>query len=159
MVQKGSTFHFSLPLQENLFFPDKTINISEEQTSAKSKETSTSGTLILVAEDDITNYRFLETLLKIRNLRCLHATDGEKVLEIIKNQPISLILMDIRMPNLDGLEATRELREQGYDIPIIAQTANAMSDDRQLALDAGCTDYMAKPIRKEQLFKLLEKYL
>lgn len=67
--------------------------------------------------------------------------------------------MDIRMPNLDGLEATRELRKQGYDIPIIAQTANAMSDDRQLALDAGCTDYMAKPIRKEQLFKLLERYL
>ncbi|PLW97770.1 MAG: hypothetical protein C0593_07685 [Marinilabiliales bacterium] len=159
MPQKGSTFHFSLPLEETLFFPNKPENNIQEQFTTKSEGIPHSDILILVAEDDITNYRFLETLLKIKKLRCLHATDGERVLEIIKNKPVTLILMDIRMPNMDGLEATRELRKQGYDIPIIAQTANAMSDDRQLALDAGCTDYLAKPIRKEQLFKLLEKYL
>lgn len=150
----GSTFFFSLPLGESLMVPERE---SDQPYEVKQKVKTTGK--ILIAEDDLTNYRFLETLLRMKKYECLHASDGIKAIEMVENNDISLILMDVRMPNLDGLEATKILRENGHDIPIIAQTANAMSDDRQLALNAGCSDYLAKPIRKDKLFRLLEKYL
>jgi len=155
----GSTFYFTLPISSSntAVVENKKSTIVSEQKNISHKWDDK---LILVAEDDHTNYRYLETLLRLKKVKSIVAEDGQKAVDIVrKNKGISLILMDVRMPNMDGLEATRQIRSEGYTMPIIAQTANAMSDDRELANDAGCDDYLPKPIKKDQLYKLLEKYL
>lgn len=155
----GSTFFFTIPLIESQNRHLKEWQHNKPYTYIQTAKKTKYGSKVLVVEDDMTNFYFLETLLKIRDLDCTHASDGERAIEIVKEEDISLILMDIRMPNMDGLEATRRLRKMGYNMPIIAQTANAMSDDKQISLDAGCSDYLPKPIKKEHLYSLLDKYL
>ena len=76
-----------------------------------------------------------------------------------KNSDIDLILMDLQMPEMNGYDATREIRKIYSDLPIIAQTAFAMSDDRAKAIEAGCNDYLAKPIRSKDLLEMVNKYL
>ena len=88
------------------------------------------------------------------------AKDGMECINIFKNnKDIDLVMMDICMPRMDGLEATRILRNIRYDVTIIAQTAYAYQNDKEMCIKAGCNDYISKPIIKEELFKLLEKYL
>lgn len=155
----GSTFYFTLPLStaKTPFVKKQKNTIIPEQKNISHKWDDK---LILVAEDDATNFRYLETLLRLKKIKSIVAEDGQKALDIVRNNKnISMILMDVRMPNMDGLEATRQIRSEGYTMPIIAQTANAMSDDRELSSNAGCNDYLPKPIKKDQLYKMLEKYL
>lgn len=115
---------------------------------------------ILIAEDEPSNYLLLESMLKPTGAKLLFALNGSDAIRIVKeNDNIDLILMDIKMPLMDGLEATRLLRADGYKIPIIAQTAYAMSGDRMLAIESGCNDYLPKPIRRDALFKLIESFV
>jgi CheY-like chemotaxis protein len=91
--------------------------------------------------------------------KILEAITGREAIEVCRNNPdIDLILMDIQMPGLNGYEATRHIRQFNKDVVIIAQTAFGLAGDREKSLDAGCNDYITKPINKPELDSLIEKY-
>ncbi len=114
---------------------------------------------ILVAEDDKTNQKLIALLLDHLGYDKYIVNDGEEVLQVLSREEFDLILMDIQMPVMNGYEATRRLRKNGFTIPIIALTAKAMATDRKKCLDAGCTDYLAKPITLNDLSDILKKNL
>ena len=114
---------------------------------------------ILIAEDEDSNYRFLEMVLIRTGVRIIWAQDGVQAIEMAKNNNPDLILMDIKMPVMDGLEATREIKKIMPDVPIIAQTAYAMESDEKICFDVGCSDYLSKPIRAKKLIEVVAKYL
>ncbi len=117
------------------------------------------GKTLLVAEDENYNFRFIEVLLKRTKVKILRATNGQEAIDQFVSNSIDLILMDIKMPIMDGLEATREIKQLNSGIPIIAQTAYAMQNDENICLAAGCNEYISKPIIQEKLFLMLDKYL
>ncbi|MDK2910511.1 MAG: hypothetical protein PWR20_2079 [Bacteroidales bacterium] len=123
-------------------------------------ETDWSGKTILVAEDVDSNFLLLETVIKKYGANVLRAENGEEVMLLLKENPqVDLILMDIHMPGLNGLEATKLIRQINNEIVIIAQTAYAMIHDRDEILSSGCTDFIAKPIRIPALVEMLNFYL
>ena len=105
---------------------------------------------ILVAEDNASNYKLIESILK-KDYHLLHAWNGREAVELFQKHAPQLILMDINMPEMDGYEATREIRKLSSRIPIIAVTAFAYASDEQKAKENGFDDYMAKPINAGQL--------
>ena len=117
---------------------------------------------VLVAEDDTTMRQMIAILLSRRNISCTLAEDGKKAVEAWESGEHELILMDVQMPNLDGLEATRIIREKergtGHHVTIIAMTAHAMDQDRENCLEAGMDDYISKPIEFKELISLINKY-
>jgi len=152
----GSTFYFSIPV----FSETKITEITTEPASTeKEVHEPESSMKILIAEDDDASYLFLKTLLARLGIKEIRAKNGIEVLEIMKNhEDISIILMDLKMPLMDGFEATRKIREFNTTIPIIAQTALAFPSDSDRALNAGCNDYIAKPIDRNELLALIKKY-
>ena len=129
----------------------------EHQTTER---TDWSGKTILIAEDEHFNYLFLEKALLKTNINVLRASNGFEAIEKCKDYPdIDIVLMDIKMPEMNGLEATRKIKEFRPELIIIAQTAYAMANDRNECLEAGCDDYLAKPIRKKELMKILSKFM
>lgn len=152
---KGSTFYFTLPLDYS-----KSIEKNDLKKYVVDNHKHWIGKTILIAEDEESNYKFLEMLLKNKGIIILRAENGFEAIEIAKGtEPIDLILMDIKMPGMNGLEATSKIKEIKPDIPIIIQTAYAMQNDENESLNAGCDDYIAKPIKKEKLISLLEKWI
>ncbi|MCF8337418.1 MAG: response regulator [Bacteroidales bacterium] len=116
--------------------------------------------VILIAEDDDLNYEYIKTILKKLNGEILRAENGKVAVEKVKENPeISLVLMDIKMPVMDGLEATKQIKAISEDIPVIAVTAHAMAGDKAKFLKAGCNDYLAKPIKKSTLLTKVKQYL
>lgn len=112
---------------------------------------------ILVVEDIDLNYRYLKELLEPTGAMILRAENGQDAVNLcMDNAEIDAILMDIFMPVMNGYEATRKIKAWNPSIPIIAQTAYVMSEDRKKALAAGCDDYIAKPIGKEELLSKIE---
>ena len=111
---------------------------------------------ILVAEDNDSNFLLIQNLLKENRLG--RAFTGTEAVEKAKSQPFDLVLMDMRMPVMNGLEATAQIRGFNPGIPIIALTANAFDSDKDAALEAGCNHFMTKPLKKRELLKLLSKY-
>lgn len=118
-------------------------------------------TKILIVEDEEYVYIFLRTILKEMKIKkIVRVKNGRDAVEYCtKNNDISLVLMDLVMPIMDGYEATRKIKLLKPNLPIIAQTALAMTDDEQKALDAGCDDYISKPIIREHLIDLVNKHL
>ncbi|MDD4639487.1 MAG: response regulator, partial [Bacteroidales bacterium] len=155
----GSAFRFTIPLGQHA--PDGENNLSEDLsysniTEHREKEM----TKVLIAEDEETNRLYLKTLLKKRNYELITATNGKEAVDLFaQNRDIRLVLMDIRMPVMDGYEATREIREMDKDVVIIAQTAYASAADREKVIEAGCNGYILKPIRKEELFEVIDSLL
>lgn len=130
----------------------------KEQESKKSSELVQNS--ILIVEDDEVSFLYLATVLKKENYPFIRATRGEDAVKLLQgDHTIFLVLMDIKMPGLNGIETTKVIRKFNKTIPIIAQTAYALSGDKEMALQAGCNDYIPKPIKKEKLFEILEKYL
>lgn len=115
---------------------------------------------IIVVEDEETNYYLIESIFRKHKTHLIHFTDGETAIKYIEEggQP-NIILMDIRLPGIDGLETTKRIKAMNPNIPIIAQTAYAMSGDRERALRAGCDDYISKPFKRHQLLDLIVQYL
>lgn len=154
-INKGSTFYFTLPLEttaEN--------EIEETNKTSQKKSSHWKGKTILIAEDEESNYKYLEMLLKNKGLNLLHAIDGKETVEIFKKRKdIDLILMDIKMPVLNGIEAIKLIKQLNPDIPIIAQTAYAMQEDKELILQSGCNNYLSKPIKTNELIDMLNQYL
>lgn len=115
---------------------------------------------ILIAEDEETNYLFIEAILEDTQATLIWAHNGLDALEKFNlHKDIDLILMDIKMPEMDGLTATSKIKEINKNIPIIAQTAYAMSEDKSKCLNAGCDDYLTKPINHKLLLATIDKYL
>ena len=118
------------------------------------------GKKILIAEDEETNYFYLETVLKRTGAILFRARNGDEAVKVCKDQPtIDLVLMDIKMPELNGLDATRLMREFNASLPIIAQTAYALVGERNKCLSAGCNDYISKPINRESLLKMITSFI
>lgn len=114
---------------------------------------------ILIIEDDEASAYYLEEILSETVIPVLTADSAEKALKIIDTENICLILMDIRLPDIDGYELTKQLRNRGITIPIIAQTAFVLPDDKEKAIESGCNEYLPKPLRKEILLRALNKHL
>ncbi len=115
--------------------------------------------VILIAEDEQTNYMYLEEVLTREGATVLHARNGIEAVEMAKDHDVNLILMDIKMPVSNGFEATKKIRKFKPDLPIIAQTAYALVGDEEKAIDAGCDDYLPKPIKKEVILEKIREFL
>lgn len=155
IVGKGSTFRFTIPAgQESKISP----TFDTDNSFSKEKKMTDQQKLILVAEDVDSNFLLLKALIgKYYNL--VRAVNGLEVVELNKNLNPDLILMDIKMPEMDGLEATRIIRQDYKNVPIIALTAFAFESDKAEAIKAGCNDFLTKPLSFVQLKQTLEKYL
>ncbi len=117
---------------------------------------------ILIVEDEDINYMYLETFLLDMNLNLdiSHALDGQEGVDFVKkDSSFDLILMDLRMPEMDGFKATKIIKELAPQIPIVVQTAFISPDDRRLAWEAGCNDFISKPISEDTLRLILEKFI
>jgi len=148
---EGSTFYFSIPLEET---SEAQLQKEESNNLKKKRETQT----ILIAEDDETNFFYLSILLKSDSINLLHAVNGMEALELYKNHPeTTIVLMDLKMPDMDGFEATRRIKELRPQIPVIAVSAYSRNEDQQKAFDAGCDGFITKPIKKELLLEKLEQ--
>jgi len=145
---KGSAFFITLLLTE----PGLTEQTEKPGVSFSGADVKNT---ILIAEDDEINFFYMNALLaRETDSKILRAENGREAIELVKsNNDIKLILMDIKMPEIDGLEATRQIKLTNPDIPIIAITAYAMSGDEERVLAAGCDGYLSKPISKEKLLK------
>lgn len=150
----GSTFYFTLPY--NAVAAKETV----VQKSIPSDKTDKVGKLkILIAEDDKVSEKLIDLSLKIFAKEILKAKNGVEAIEACQKYPdIDLVMMDSQMPGMGGYEATRQIRNFNKEVVIIAQTAYGLSGDREKAIEAGCNDYIAKPINKAELLLLIQKY-
>jgi signal transduction histidine kinase len=155
-VGVGSTFSFSIPFiydTENVDFSDK--NSSERDSNDLGNEE-----IVLVAEDENINYMIIEKLLRLLNFKIIRAKNGAEAVKICReNKEIDLVLMDIKMPKLDGHETFKKIREFNKLIPIIAQTAYAFPEEIEKIKTTGFNDFISKPIDKDKLFELVKKYM
>ena len=120
------------------------------------------GQKVLVVDDDARNIFALSIVLENRHMEVLSATNGRQAIELIENTPgLSMVLMDIMMPEMDGYQTMREIRRNPAfkSLPILALTAKAMKGDREKCLEAGASDYIAKPVNTDQLLSLLRVWL
>ena len=152
---KGSIFYFTIPYNE----------VSEEKhsfenvVSAENKDVQLQKLKILIVEDDEVSSLLLTRMLRNISKKVLHAITGFEAIETCRNNPdLDLVLMDIRMPKMDGNEATRKIRQFNKDVIIIAQTAFAFDGDSEKAVASGCNDYISKPIDKILLYELIKKH-
>ena len=152
---KGSRFWFTLPYSQ----PPHTEQAPEQSTPIPPETPLRDETpVLLIAEDTDSNYLLLSLLLK-KEYEIHRARDGREAVRLFRELSPDLILMDVKMPEMDGLEATRAIRKENQTIPIIAITAFAYDKDRQRALSAGCNDYLSKPISADELKRRLREYL
>lgn len=126
----------------------------------KSKGYQWPGKKVLIVEDDPSNILYLNKLLEKALLTTLSAENGQKAIELVKShKDIDLVLMDIQLPGINGLDATIEIKKLRPGLPVIAQTAFALVGDREKILEAGCDAYLAKPILIDDLFGMIRQYL
>jgi PAS domain S-box-containing protein len=156
---KGSEFYFLIPDGQNHKEASQNQLANESENTSVQSKNEPKKLKILVAEDDLFAKQYFSFRLK-EIARELHfAETGRQTIDFCRSNPdTDLILMDIKMPDIDGLEATRQIRSFNQDIIIIAQTAYALMGDKNRALEAGCNDYLAKPIKKEDLSKTIKKW-
>mgnify|MGYP000862294978 FL=1 len=138
----GSTFFFAVP------YSPVCLSVSENTNK------------ILIAEDDEVSYKLMNKFLSGENLSVLHAWNGEEAVCMMRENPgTAIILMDLRMPLVDGLEATRRIRQFNKTVKIIAVTINALSIDKDIAINSGCDDYILKPVNRKSFLNTIRKHL
>jgi CheY-like chemotaxis protein len=153
---KGSEFYFTMPYS---ILP-KTSGFEIEKESRSTDDNYFKDLRILIAEDDLASILLLEALFPKTEYPVLKARTGLEVVEMCKNNPdLDFILMDIRMPELNGYEATKRIRAFNKTVKIIAQTAHGLSGDKEKALEAGCNDYISKPVNINQLLLIMKNQL
>ena len=153
-VGKGTRFTITLPMW--------TISSQREEPAedkTKTKERDWKEKVILIAEDEESNYTFLEHVLKRTGVKLLWAQNGMEAVNIAQTEKIDLILMDIRMPGMDGYEASEIIKKGNKSLPIIAQTAYALKGEKELSIGSGCDAYISKPIDIIELMGLLSTHL
>ena len=152
-LKNGSTFYFTLPykrIKENGIL---------KPFSDKRDIRQWSGKTILVAEDENSNFEFMQATLLRTNAKILRAKTGIEAVDVCFRNKIDLVLMDIRMPEMNGYEATRKIKAEMPDLPVVSLTAYAMTEDRAKSLAEGCDDHISKPIRPNELIEKISKYL
>ena len=162
---KGSVFSLTIPAGVNVkaqpsfnkYKPVIDLN-QEMDTSETTKQVKFSGR-VLVAEDSQSNQVLIKLLLEKLGTQVTIVPDGKEAVQKALSRPFDLIFMDIQMPNMDGLSATKILRQKGLKTAIVALTAYAMRGDDEKCISAGCSDYIAKPIDRKTLLKVIRKYL
>ncbi|MFC2104757.1 response regulator, partial [Bacteroidota bacterium] len=154
-INSGSTFYFTIPADVKEKVNDAHIEVKKSKIS----DFKWPGKTILIAEDEESNYLYFKMILSKTKANILHAGTGIKVVEIYHKNKVDLILMDIKMPEMDGFEATKIIKKENKSIPIIALTAFAMENDEKMSLEAGCDAYVSKPINESKLLMLLNKFL
>jgi PAS domain S-box-containing protein len=149
---KGSVFFFAIPYEKDM----SGIDVPNDRfVSAPLIDKP----VILIAEDDESNYLLMVRLLRKADVTIIPAINGKEAVQKCHDHPeLSLVIMDLKMPEMDGMEATREIKSFRKELPVIAVTAFAMSGDEKRALEAGCDDYIAKPVSQELLFSKLKKF-
>lgn len=148
---KGTTFYFTYPLQQSIIDINKTVK--------DRPNLNLSGKNILIAEDEESNYHLLESYL-LKTKATLHwVRNGLEAINTIKEQNIDLILMDIKMPVMDGIEASAQIKKFSSSIPIIAQTAYALKSEIEEILKSGVDSYIIKPIKQSEILELIRKFL
>ncbi len=152
---EGSVFYFTIPYvackEEEVVFKEPIFTDSPDHHIKKLK--------ILIAEDDEISDFLITLMLEIFGHELFHAKDGVEAVELCKTIPdIDMVLMDIKMPKMNGLDSTREIRKFNKDVIIIAQTAYALINDREKVLEAGCNDYITKPLKQDLLISLIKQY-
>jgi PAS domain S-box-containing protein len=153
-IGKGSLFSLTLPLKKD----HKKLTGKEKTASYELSDWSTK--TFLIAEDSILNYTYLEALFQKTKVNILWAKDGREAIDLCRdNEHIDLVLMDIKMPVLNGLEAIAEIKKFRKQLPIIVQTAYAMPEDREKSFAAGGDDHLTKPINADELFASINKFL
>ncbi|WP_167590401.1 PAS domain-containing hybrid sensor histidine kinase/response regulator [Oceanidesulfovibrio indonesiensis] len=163
---RGSTFSFTIQVgklnaqEMQMFAPD--VAGADEAQRALLAEGESRG-VILVVDDNAMNQELMRMALGTKGYTVHNAYSGEDALEFLSVQPVDLVLMDIQMPEMDGLTAVKKLRKQRLavpsDVPVIAMTAHALPGDRERMIKAGCDDYLAKPVDMKELFGIMERYL
>ncbi len=154
---KGSCFYFTIPVIQAGHQTTPSIGA---QMALEMEEGKTRVLKILIVEDDDVSYLFLDVIFKTKKHKYARATNGMEAVEFCKNNPdTDLVIMDIKMPVMDGYQATRKIREFNTGVYIIAQTAFAMPSDELNSKEAGCNAFISKPVRVEKLFELINDYL
>jgi len=149
----GSVFRFSIPYVKSEISAD---NPAEYTQFPVKNQVSL---VVLVAEDEISNFMYISELLSGTDIEIIHASNGHSAVEVCNNRPdINLVLMDLKMPVLDGYEAAKKILDIRPDLPLIAQTAYAMPEEREKTRLAGFSGYISKPFKKDQLIDLIRKY-
>ena len=113
---------------------------------------------ILIAEDNDSNFVLMSYILK-KYYQFERARKGQEAVEMVDKNQYDIVLMDIKMPIMNGLEATKAIREKHPDLPILALTANAFDSDRQLAMEVGCNDFLSKPVSSEECIETIKRYI
>ena len=153
-VDEGSVFYFCLPYE-----PQKKETVKDSVPFSGSGYDWT-GKTILIAEDENSNFEVLKAAINRTNIKIIRAFNGEEAVAIVKtDQTIDLVLMDIRMPKLNGYDATKQIKAFKKDLPVVSITAYAMSEDESKSLSAGCDLYISKPVRPGKLLSLLNDFL
>ena len=147
----GSRFHFSIPLEKSTL--DGVIKSAGKSARRTSKELA-----ILVVEDEPDNARYLKVILKNESKRVDFAVNGKEAIDMVSRNLYDLVLMDLKMPVMEGIEATKKLKVLFPDLSIIAQTACSSQEEIDIALEAGCSEVIVKPISKEKLHEVIDKY-
>lgn len=154
---KGTTFYFQLPFVK---VEQATAFANTPSVTEIDKPLVTKKSVVLIVEDEEINRHFITEVLKSANIQFLEAKNGKEAVDICASKPeVKLVLMDIKMPIMNGYEATAQIKKLWPELPIIAQTAYALSGDEERAKEAGCDDYITKPIKREVLLEKIAKYL
>ncbi|NJN24965.1 MAG: response regulator [Cyclobacteriaceae bacterium] len=153
---EGSTFFLKLPLSGDQQIP---FTISEPEYTEK-KVYHWNNKKILVAEDEYLNFKVIQIALEKTNAEIIRALDGQEAVEaVLMHQDIDLVLMDIQMPRMDGYEALTRIKQINYHLPVIAQTAFAMIEEKGICLKLGFNDYISKPLNITELMIKIDKQL
>jgi CheY-like chemotaxis protein len=151
---KGSSFIFEIPKIQSKNKFQAPQKVEENQIRGRFNNE-----LILIVEDEDINYQVLCSILTSINLKYERAISGNEAVDMFLHNNYSLILMDVQLPEMNGWEATMKIRENDSQIPIVAVTAYASDPTRKKSMDAGCNDFVTKPINKEKLIQIIDKHL
>ncbi len=149
---QGSMFRFTIPFKP-------VTQYQQESVDSYGITLDLTGMTVPIAEDEETNMLFMRELFDDTNATILKAYNGLQAIEAVRKSPVHLILMDIKMPEMDGLTATKHIRADHPEVPIIATTAYTLGGDKERCLKAGCDEYVAKPIDRDELFEIIRQLI
>jgi CheY-like chemotaxis protein len=153
-IGQGSTFYFTIPFNEV-----RSDEKYEEPAGMTRRSPNWSDHSILIAEDEDSNFQLLDVMLRKSKVKVMRAYNGKEAVEFVRSgKDFDLVLMDVRMPVMNGYDATAAIKEINPNLPVVAQTAFALSGDREISINSGCDDYISKPIKSDELYRIISKF-